>query len=152
MRALARLPARTPVVIATALVGAGCAGVALAPAWPAFVAAVFVIGLGFGGLVIGLNQLVAYSAGRRRAALLNALNGAYSAGAVAGPLLVAAFAAAHFSLLYAGGAVLALAMIPGDFGVSGRLPVAQTTSGRAGLVSAVIAAPLAPLQTLPLSK
>ena len=49
---------------------------------------------------MGLNQLVAYSEGSRRAALLNALNAAYSAGAVAGPILIAAFAGEHFSLLY----------------------------------------------------
>jgi fucose permease len=83
------------------------------------------VGLGFGVLVLALNQLVAYSEGARRAALLNALNGAYSAGAVAGPILVAAFAAQHFSTLYLLGAIVALALIPGGAGISGRLPVAS---------------------------
>src|SRR5437899_10360936 len=93
MRSFERLPARVTVMVATGVVSVGLAGIAIAFAWPAFLAAVFVVGLGFGMLVLGLHQLAAYSEGARRAALLNALNGAYSAGAVAGPLLVAPFAA-----------------------------------------------------------
>src|SRR5260370_38592528 len=81
MRAIERVAARTSIMIATGLVGLACVAVAFAPAWPAFLAAVFVVGGGFGALVLGLNQAVAYSEGRRRAALLSALNGAYSAGA-----------------------------------------------------------------------
>lgn len=137
MRALRSLSGRKTVMVALGLVGAGCTAVALAPTWVAFVGAVFVIGLGFGALVIGLNQLVAYSEGRRRAALLNALNGAYSAGAVASPILVAAFAQAHFSLLYLAAAVFAVALIPGTAGISGRLPVAAGSPGRPGLLVGV---------------
>src|SRR5438477_11979653 len=99
MRTMEKLPARVTVMIATGIVSLGCAAVAVAFVWPFFMAAVFVIGVGFGALVLGLNQLVAYSAGRRRAAPLNALNGAQSAGAVAGPVLLGAFAQEHFSLL-----------------------------------------------------
>jgi fucose permease len=125
-----RVSGRVPVMVATGVVSVGCVAVAVAPAWPAFIAGVFVVGLGFGGLVLGLNQLVAYSAGPRRAALLNALNGAYSAGAVAGPILVAAFAREHFSLLYVAGAAVALLLTPGAAAISGRLPVALGRSGR----------------------
>jgi MFS transporter, FHS family, glucose/mannose:H+ symporter len=134
MRAMARLPARATVMTGTVLGSIGCASVALAPGWPPFLAAVFVVGAGFGGLVVGLNQLVAYSEGRRRAALLSALNGAYSAGAVAGPILVAALAAQHFTLLYLGAALLALAILPGHLGITGRLPVASGAPGRPGLI------------------
>jgi MFS transporter, FHS family, glucose/mannose:H+ symporter len=134
MRSIRAWPARHTLIVATGLVAAGCLAIAVAPSWPAFVVGVAIIGLGFGGLVLGVNQVVAYSEGARRAALLSALNGAYSAGAVAGPILVAAFAAAHFSLLYLVAAALALAIIPGDLRIGGRLPVAAGPSVRPGLL------------------
>ena len=134
MRTMEKLPARVTVMIATGIVSLGCAAVAVAFVWPFFMAAVFVIGVGFGALVLGLNQLVAYSEGRRRAALLNALNGAYSAGAVAGPIMIAAFAQEHFSLLYLAAGGVALALTPGAIGISGRLPVAAGSPGRPGLL------------------
>jgi len=132
MRTMPVWPARRTLMIATGLVAAGCVAVAVAPTWPAFVVAVAIVGFGFGALVLGVNQVVAYSEGARRAALLSALNGAYSAGAVAGPILVAAFAAAHFSLLYLAAAALALAIVPGDLRIRGRLPVRAGASARPG--------------------
>jgi MFS transporter, FHS family, glucose/mannose:H+ symporter len=132
MRLFERLPARLIVVVAMAVSSIGLLAVAVAFVWPFFLAAVCVVGFGFGALVLGLNQLVAYSEGRRRAALLNALNGAYSAGAVAGPVLVVAFAADHFSAMYLGIAVAWLALIPGALGISGRLPVAADLPRRPG--------------------
>lgn len=134
MRTMQVLHARTTVIAATGIVAMGCAGVALAPSWAVFAGGVSLIGLGFGALVIGLNQAVAYSQGARRAALLNALNGLYSAGAVAGPLVVAALAAGHFSALFAGAAVVALCLVPGATTISGRLPVGAGTPGRPTLL------------------
>jgi FHS family glucose/mannose:H+ symporter-like MFS transporter len=134
MRAMEKVSGRLPVMVATGVVGLGCAAVAVAPSWPVFVVAVFVVGMGGGGLVLALNQLVAFSEGRRRAAVLNALNGAYSAGAVAGPILVAGFASEHFSLLYLAFAAVALALIPVASGISGRLPVSTGRPGRPELL------------------
>jgi MFS transporter, FHS family, glucose/mannose:H+ symporter len=128
MRAMEKVSGRATVSAGSGCLGVGCAVVALAPTWPAFLVGVFLIGLGWGTLVIGLNQLVAHSEGPRRSALLNALNGAYSAGAVASPLLVATLAQAHMSLLYAGAVVIAVALIPAAAGISGRLPIAGGTS------------------------
>ena len=134
MRSMERLPARVTVMIAMLVVATGAVAVAIAGAWWSFLIGVSIIGIGFGALVLALNQLVAYSEGRRRAALLNGLNGAYSAGAVAGPILVAAFAATHFSLLYLGAAVVALGLIPGGARISGRLPVRSGSPGRPELL------------------
>ena len=134
MRATERVTGRVLVMAANAVSGAGCVIVALAPTWPAFLAGVVVVGIGFGALVLGLNQLVAYSSGARRAALLSGLNGVYSAGAVAGPVLVAALAADHFTLLFLGAAVLAFALVPGAAGIAGRLPVAAGRPGRPELL------------------
>jgi fucose permease len=130
MRFLTRVPGRSAVMAGLAFAAAGCVGAALAPVWYAYVASVLMIGLGFGALVISLNQLVAYSEGRRRAAMLNGLNAAYSAGAVISPILVAAFARSGFPVLYLGAAIAALALIPASAGISGRLPVAAGTSRR----------------------
>lgn len=137
MRSMERLSGRASITIGTGCLAAGCAAVALAPTWQLFLVGVFVLGLGYGALVIGLNQLVAYSAGPRRSALLNALNGAYSAGAVASPILVSNFAQQHLSLLYAGAATIAIVLLPGAVGISGRLPVAGRAAGRPTLVVAI---------------
>ena len=134
MRSMERLPARVTVMVACGIGALGCGAVAVAFIWPFFLAAIFVVGLGFGALVLGLNQLVAYSEGRRRAALLSGLNSAYSAGAVAGPVLVAAFARDHFSLLFLAAAAVALALSLGTAGIVGRLPVGSGSSGRPGLL------------------
>jgi MFS transporter, FHS family, glucose/mannose:H+ symporter len=134
MRAMEKISGRRSVTAGTACLALGCAGVALAPSWPAFLAGVFVIGIGWGSLVIGLNQLVAHSEGRRRSALLNALNGAYSAGAVASPILIASYGQAHLALLYAGAAAIAVALIPAAAGIAGRLPVGGGPASRPGLL------------------
>src|SRR2546427_2102134 len=132
MRSFEKLPGRVTVMIATAIVSFGLVIIAIAFVWPAFLLGVFIVGLGFGALVLGLNQLVAYSDSRRRTALLNALNGAYSAGAVGGPILVAAFAGEHFSSLYLVFAAVWLALIPGAIGITGRLPVRAGSRVRPG--------------------
>jgi MFS transporter, FHS family, glucose/mannose:H+ symporter len=123
MWAIERISGRVSIWVALGCLGLGCAGVALASTWPEFLVGVFVIGLGFGALDLGLNLLVAHSEGRRRPALLNALNGAFGFGAVAGPILVSSLGQAHLATLYAGAAVLAVVLIPAAAGISGRLPV-----------------------------
>jgi MFS transporter, FHS family, glucose/mannose:H+ symporter len=131
MRAMERFPNRHMLVAALGFLGLGCALVALAPTWPVLLAAVFVVGVGFGALDIGLNQVVAHSAGKRRAAVLNMLNGSFGVGAVLGPILVTVLGEHHFTLLYVGGAVLAIALIPETLRIPGRLPVAlRATAGR----------------------
>ena len=141
IEALRRRDVRVSVVGGLVLAAAGCVGVAVAPAWPVLLAAVFVLGVGFGGLVIALNQLVAYSAGPRRAALLNALNAAYSGGAVIGPVAVAAFAASHFTAMYLAFAGVAVVLVAAAARVPGRLPRTQGGSIRPGpLVTAFIVA------------
>jgi MFS transporter, FHS family, glucose/mannose:H+ symporter len=132
MRTMSRLPARTTVMAAIGVIAIGCAGAALAPSWAAFMAAIVAIGLAFGALVLGLNQLVAYSEGARRAALLSVLNSAYSAGEVVSPILVASFAATHFSLLFLGAGAVAIVLVPAVSGIVGRLPVASGAPGRPG--------------------
>jgi fucose permease len=135
MWAMERASGRLAIWVALGCVGLGCAGVALAFSWPAFLTGVFVVGLGFGALDLGLNQIVAHSVGARRPALLNALNAAFGFGAVAGPILVSRLGHDHLALLYAGAAVLAVALMPGAAGISGRLPVVpRKGGGRPGIL------------------
>ena len=130
MWAMERVSGRIAVWAALGCLAVGCAGVALAPSWPAFLAGVFVIGLGFGGLDLSLNQLVAFSEGPRRSALLNGLNSAYGFGAVAGPILISRLSQDHLTALYGGAAALAVVLIPAVAGIQGRLPVAPRRSKR----------------------
>src|SRR5216683_2338370 len=126
MRVLQRVSSRTFMLGAITCLGVGCASVAVAPSWPAFLASVFVVGVGWGALDIGCNQLVAHSEGVRRTAVLNALNGTFAVGAVAGPILVSTVGRTHLALLYGGAAVVAFALWPLVSGVSGRLPFTST--------------------------
>ena len=137
MRALQRLQSRTFVIGALTCLGLGCAGVALAPSWPAFLAGVLVLGAGWGALDIGCNQLVAHSEGLRRTAVLNALNGAYAVGAIAGPILVSTVGRSHIGLFYGGGAALAALLVPLAAQVSGRLPfmAGRSTGKSMGLLA-----------------
>jgi len=132
MRALARRPGRDTFIAGLTIAGAGCLWAAWAPTWVLFLVGIVALGLGFGALVMGLNQLVAYSHGRRRTALLNGLNGAYSAGAVAGPVVVAMFAAQHLPVLLVLAASAAALLIPAASTTSGRLPVSAGSPGRPG--------------------
>lgn len=140
MRGVQRVSGRAVVMTANAVSAVGCVAVAFAPSWPLFLAGVLVIGFGFGALVLALNQLVAYSEGRRRAALLNALNSAYSAGAVVGPVLVAAFAASHFNVLYLGAGAAAVLLAAGAGRIEGRLPVGVAGPGRPELLALIFVA------------
>lgn len=130
MRILQRVSSRAFVFGGLGCMGLGCIGVALAPTWVAFLASVLVIGVGFGALDIGCNQVVAHSAGTRQTAVLNALNGTFGVGAVAGPILVSTIGRAHLSLLYGGIAVLAFALSPLVTGIKGRLPFSSERPAR----------------------
>ena len=85
-----RLAARTWLRAATALLVAGAAGIAFAPTWPVVLAAAFGLGVGFGVVVVEINVLLADAFGERAPAMLNLLGATFGAGAVVGPLAVAA--------------------------------------------------------------
>jgi MFS transporter, FHS family, glucose/mannose:H+ symporter len=85
-----RLAPRTWLGIAVVLLVAGAAGVAFAPAWAVVLAAAFGLGVGFGVVVVEINVLFAEGFGERATAMLNLLGACFGAGAVLGPLAVAA--------------------------------------------------------------
>jgi MFS transporter, FHS family, glucose/mannose:H+ symporter len=100
-----RLPARTWLRLATALLVGGAVGIAFAPAWPVLLAAAFCLGVGFGVVVVTINVLFAEGFGERAAAMLNLLGATFGGGAVVGPLVVAA--AGGYRVPFCAGALLA---------------------------------------------
>jgi len=128
MRAAARLRGRILVGGALGLLAVGSAAVAVAPSWRFLLAAVTVIGLGFGGLDLSINQLLAYSVHPTKVALLNGVNGVYGVGAVAAPLLVSG-AGACYPVLFAGTAAIAVAALLGVQGISGGLKTPPSGDG-----------------------
>src|SRR5207245_9207848 len=137
MRGLERSGGRVALTGSLALLGLGCAGVALAPSWPLLLGAVFLIGVGFGGLDIAINQLGVHSANPGRVALLNVLNGSYAGGAVVAPLRIAA-ARQRYPALYPGGAVMAALGIPGWRGAPGGLAAAAAYGRPCGSATGLV--------------
>jgi FHS family glucose/mannose:H+ symporter-like MFS transporter len=101
-----RLAARTWLRVATALLVAGATGIAFAPAWPVVLAAAFGLGVGFGVVVVEINVLLADAFGERAPAILNLLGASFGAGAVVGPLAIAA--TGGYRLPFCAGALLAV--------------------------------------------
>ncbi len=95
-----RVTGGTVLATAAALLGVGALASALVRPWPLFLVAVFVVGLGFGGLDFSLNTLLTRTAERGRALRLNVTNAGYGVGAVVGPLLVIALHPKNFPVLY----------------------------------------------------
>lgn len=84
-----------------ALMAVGALASALVRPWAFFLVAIFVIGLGFGGLDFSLNTLLTRTVEEGRALRLNVANAGYGVGAVVGPLLVIALHPKNFSTLFA---------------------------------------------------
>jgi MFS transporter, FHS family, glucose/mannose:H+ symporter len=66
----------------------GCLGVAFAPSWILVLLAAFVMGLGFGGIDVSINNLFSSGFGDRGAAMSNIVNALFGVGAILGPLLI----------------------------------------------------------------
>ena len=130
MRALAHFSNRRFLTGALGCLSLGGAVVALAPAWPMLLTGVFVVGMGFGSLSMGLNQIVAHSEGGRRSAVINAVNALFGVGAVLGPILITALGSGHYLFLYAGIALFAAGLIPQGLTIPGRLPRVRGESTR----------------------
>src|SRR6202140_111242 len=75
--------------VGTSVFGVGLLAAAAAPTWPLLLLAVFVLGIGAGGLVVLINLYYATRFGRRSPAMLGLVNTAYGVGPFIGPALVA---------------------------------------------------------------
>ncbi len=72
----------------TVVFGVGLLAASAAPTWPLVLLAVFVLGVGAGGLVVLVNLFYATRYGRRSPAMLGLVNTAYGVGTFLGPALV----------------------------------------------------------------
>jgi FHS family glucose/mannose:H+ symporter-like MFS transporter len=148
MALIERFSGRLVMAGALAVLALGCAAVAVALSWPALLAAVLVVGAGAGALDFGLNQLLAHSAvaGGSSSARLNVVHAQYGIGAVLGPLLVAATGDGALPVVFGGGAAVAVVLMLGLRGLSGRLHAPAAGGGRyrtlglSPLVAAFVAA------------
>ncbi|MHB8379308.1 MAG: MFS transporter [Acidimicrobiales bacterium] len=86
----------------------GTLDVALVSSWALFLAGVFVVGMGFGGLDYTLNTLLVRTALAGRARRLSVANAGYGVGAVLGPLLVVLVQPRNYPILFGGAAALAV--------------------------------------------
>ncbi|MFJ8015731.1 MFS transporter [Streptomyces sp. NPDC096339] len=104
------------------LMAAGAAVFAFSPNWTLALAGTFVIGLGFGGIDYGLNQLFAVGFGRRSTAMLNLLNGHFGIGAIAGPALIGWLGAENYPEIFVGIGVVSLLILVTLGGVAAQEP------------------------------
>jgi MFS transporter, FHS family, glucose/mannose:H+ symporter len=123
---LKRLRGRVVLTISLTVTTVGSAGAALSHQWALFLASVFLIGLGFGALDIGLNTLLARTALKGRAHRLSVGNAGYGVGAVICPIVIILMSPHNFPLLFGGLAVLALLLSTTNGGV--HAPPLRTNS------------------------
>jgi fucose permease len=110
------------VVVPGILLATGAAGLAARGPWPLPLVAAVVTGLGFGGLVLVVNNAMASHPGRRGVMLANLVNGAFSLGGVAGPALISGTRGIGYSVVFVVLAVAVLLLLPsrGLGAVAGR--------------------------------
>jgi MFS transporter, FHS family, glucose/mannose:H+ symporter len=133
-----RLAARTWLRVATALLVAGATGIAFAPTWPLVLAAAFGLGVGFGVVVVEINVLLADAFGERAPAMLNLLGVTFGAGAMVGPLTIAA--TGGYRLPLCAGALLAVAALSLTRDLPGTAPAPEPGRDRppSGLVGGFV--------------
>lgn len=117
---LKHLEGRRVLVFATLTFSIGAAGAAAARSWPLFLASVFCLGLGLGGLDIGLNTLLPRTSLEGRAHRLSVANAGYGVGAVICPIIIVLVHPENFRLIFAGIAVVALFLSLSNGGVEAR--------------------------------
>jgi fucose permease len=110
IRALRREGSGRFLALALGTLATGLVMFAVAPSWPVVLAASLVIGLGFGGLDLGVNQLFAHDTGPQGGSMLNVLNAFFGVGAIAGPVVVAATPPGQVGLVFVGCAMAAIAL------------------------------------------
>jgi fucose permease len=82
------LGTRLRLSLSSLLLVLGCLGVAFAPSWILVLLAAFIMGLGFGGIDVSINNLFSGGFGERGAAMSNIVNALFGVGAILGPLLI----------------------------------------------------------------
>lgn len=108
--AMKKISGRSLLSTGMVTIAIGALTTSLMSRWSLFLAGVFVIGLGFGALDIGLNSLLSRTALTGRAFRLSVANAGFGVGAVLCPLAIIVVGPAHFAVLFGGIAVLAVVL------------------------------------------
>ncbi|MCX4632015.1 MFS transporter [Streptomyces sp. NBC_01443] len=124
------------------LMAAGATLFAFSPSWNLALTGTFVIGLGFGGIDYGLNQLFAIGFGRRSTAMLNVLNGHFGVGAIAGPALIGWLGADRYPQIFLGIGVVCLLILATLGGVAAREPEPAPAPAEGGATSGARVLPI----------
>jgi MFS family permease len=120
-----RAPTRPIATFAQVAIAAGCLTVAFSRNWPVLTLGVFITGIGFGATDFSLNQLMARTRPRGRAARLTILNAAFGAGAVLGPVFTGLLGGQTLVLGFAIASVIACTMSVSLIGISTTAPAAD---------------------------
>ena len=107
---LKRYSGRAVLAVDLAVLSVGALGASLVHPWAIFLCCIFVVGLGYGGLDMALNVLLARTQLKGRARRLSVVNAGFGLGAVMGPVLIIAVHPRHFGLLFGGVALVAIAL------------------------------------------
>ncbi len=118
---------RALIATSYAVMAIGAFAFVMSPTWAACIAAAAVLGLGFGGIDYGLNELAAADQSPRGTVFLNVLNACFGAGAIAGPWLLSALGDARYGVVFIGCAAVSLALA---LATIARFPVAARSDGR----------------------
>jgi MFS transporter, FHS family, glucose/mannose:H+ symporter len=132
LAAFRRAPTRPIAAFAQAAVAAGCLTIAFSRNWPLLILGVFITGIGFGATDFSLNQLMARTRARGRAARLTILNAAFGVGAVLGPICTGVLGGRALELGFAIVSVMACATAVSLIGISTTPPAADPRPERPG--------------------
>lgn len=121
------------------LMVAGSLLFAITSNWTVALVAAFVVGLGFGGIDYGLNQLFSVGFGRRSAAMLNLLNAHFGVGAVVGPALIGWLGPRNYPWIFGGLGLISVLLMLSLGGIRQDKPECSahehaTAGGRRALV------------------
>ncbi|MBW4079675.1 MAG: MFS transporter, partial [Acidobacteria bacterium] len=108
--AMKRISGRALLSTGMVTIGVGALAASVMSYWSFFLAGIFVIGLGFGALDIGLNSLLSRTALRGRAQRLSVANAGFGVGAVLCPVAIIVVGPTHFANLFAGVAAVAIVL------------------------------------------
>ena len=109
--AMTKVSGRALLRSGTLTIAVGALGASMVSSWSLFLASVFVIGLGFGSLDIGLNSMLARTALEGRAHRLSVANAGFGIGAVLCPLSIIAVGQSHFATVFVGIVVVSLLLV-----------------------------------------
>ncbi len=133
---LKRTTGRRVLSVALLTVAVGTMASGLVHSWFVFLASIFVLGLGFGSLDMGLNVLLSRTREEGRAHRLSIVNAGYGLGAVICPLIIVLAHPRNFPSIFVGISLVALALTTFNRGVHAPALQAEVLQSRISALKA----------------